>query len=29
MCMPILSSVETKVIQNHIARFPKIQLQKC
>ena len=24
MCMPILSSVEIKVIQNRIARFPKI-----
>ena len=27
--IPILSSVEMKVVENHIARFPKISLQKC
>ena len=29
MPIPILSGVEMKVVENHIALFPKTSLQKC
>ena len=29
MSIPILSGVEIKVAENHIARLPKISLKKC